>query len=221
MKFRFLNVYTSRLKEQLQFYNEVLNLPVNKVSNSSFQIQIGYSLLEFSKSRSTKPYHVAFHIPARMEEQALEWLKKRVSILRAGNEEIIDFPAWQARSIYFYDQDRNIIEFISRKKLFEAGVNEFTAEQIIGISEIGLATENVGMNFKLLNDNYGLQKFTGDYERFCATGDDEGLFIIIDKHNKNWIPTGDTAYASPFEIEFSNEGAIYRTAYKNDRLQLL
>lgn len=221
MKIEFLKLYTARLEEQLTFYKDVLGLPIKKSSDSSFQVMMGYSQVEFYRKESATPYHLALHIPAKQEEQALEWLQKRVSILKDGNNEIIDFPAWKARSVYFYDADRNIVEFISRKDFFEPAFKNFSEESIIGISEIGMATENVEEKFRFLNDNFGLQKFTGDYEQFCATGDDEGLFIIINKNLKDWIPTGDQAFASPFEVKFSVEKASFGMAFNNDRLQHL
>ncbi len=221
MKIEFLKLFTSRIEEQLEFYNKVLHLPVKRTSDSFFQVEVGYSHIEFVQKESATPYHLALHIPAQQEVQALEWLQNRVSVLKSENQEILDFPAWNARSVYFYDADKNIVEFISRKDFFEPAAENFSEESILGISEIGVATENVEEQFRFLNDNFGLQKFSGDYERFCATGDDEGLFIIINKSIKDWIPTGDKAFASPFEIKFSVEQATSRVAFENDRLQLV
>ncbi len=221
MKIEFLKIVTPRLEEQLEFYKNVLHLPVKKISNSSFHVEMGYTQVEFCQKEGATPYHLAIHIPAQQEKQALVWLKQRVDILKDGEDEIIDFPAWKARSVYFYDADKNIVEFISREDLFEPAAEDFSEESIIGISEMGMATEDVEEKFRFLNNHFGLQKFSGDYERFCATGDDEGLIIIINKKIKDWIPTGDKAYASPFEIKFSVEKAISRVAFQNDRLKLL
>lgn len=221
MKIEFLTLYTNQLEEQLRFYERVLKMPVQNITNLSFQVVMGYTILEFQKVETATPYHFAIHIPARQEEQALEWLRERVGILTDQGEEIIDFPAWKARSVYFYDADKNIVEFISREDLFPADSEKFSEESLLGICEIGVATENVEEKFRFLNDHFGLQKFTGDYERFCATGDDGGLFIIINKEIKDWIPTGDTAFASPFEIEFSVKGASSRVAFNNDLFKML
>lgn len=221
MKIEFLKLFTPNLREQLQFYGEVLELPLKSHSETSFQVQIGYSILEFQQEESATPYHVAFHIPALQEEIALGWLEERVEILKDGDDKIIDFPAWKARSMYFYDASNNILEFISRKGYFLPTSEEFSAESIKGISEIGLATENVEEKFNFLNTHCGLTKFTGDYQHFCATGDDEGLFIVINKAEKDWIPTGDKAFASPFEIKISVKNAIFGCAFENERLRLL
>lgn len=221
MKIEFLKLFTPNITAQQRFYNEVLGLHVERVSKATFRVKIGYSILEFEEDKTATPYHVAFHIPARQEAVALKWLKERVQILPDDGDEIIDFPAWKAKSLYFYDEDRNILECISRRQLFEAASEEFSAESILGISEIGLATTNVHENFNFLNTNFGLTKFTGDYEHFCATGDDQGLFIIINKAQKDWIPVGDKAFASPFEVKISVQNAIFGASYQHERLTLL
>lgn len=221
MKIIHLKIFTTQLEEQLEFYRETLQLPVNKVSDIAFQVKIGYSILEIEERTGATPYHIAFHIPARQDQKALDWLKERVEILQDAGQEIIDFPAWRAKSIYFYDADRNILELISREDVFAFAKKEFSEEDILGISEIGLATRKVRETFDFLNKNFGLEKFSGDYERFCATGDDLGLFIIINKDQKDWIPTGDKAFASAFEIKIDVKNVIFGTSYYNETLKLL
>lgn len=220
MKINFLKLYTPHIQSQLNFYRKVLDLPVKEGKEDTFQVQVGYSILEFQQESSATPYHLAFHIPALQEEKALQWLKPKVEILKDGDSEIIDFPGWKAKSIYFYDEDQNIVEFISRKDLFKPVSEEFTAKSLLGISEIGLATEDVSEKFDFLNTNCGLGIFTGDTERFCATGDDSGLFIVINKNQKDWIPTGDPAAASAFDIGITTEKDNFRMAFENDRLEL-
>ncbi|WP_424494378.1 VOC family protein [Salinimicrobium sp. GXAS 041] len=221
MRIEHLKLYTNRLEEQRKYYEEVLELPVKSTSKSTFLVQLGFSVLEFQKEKAAMPYHIAFHIPAYKEKEALKWLKQRVEILKDDGEEIVDFPGWKAKSIYFYDADKNIVEFISRRHCFPSEEKRFSAEDMVGISEIGVATDNVKRIFTFLHEYIGLDKFTGDYERFCATGDDEGLFIVINKNMKNWIPTGEKAFSSGFEIELTSGLGKTKLEFKNDRLQLL
>ena len=221
MKIEFLKVYSPNLKEQRNFYSQVLQLPVKEVSETNFSVKIGYSILEFEENPKATPYHIAFHIPPQKIKESANWLRNRVEILPDDGEEIIDFPAWKAKSAYFYDADKNIIEFISRRDLFEPSEEPFSAEQMLGIAEIGLATESVEEKFNFLNSSFGLTKFTGDYQHFCATGDDEGLFIIINRHQKDWIPTGDMAYPSEFEIRAGVKNAIFGAVFRSEKLQLL
>lgn len=221
MKINFLKIYTTNLEQQLEFYRNVLLLPVERISEDLIEVGVGYSTLQIQEKSAATPYHIAFHIFARQEEQALEWLKARVAILKNGEEEIVDFSNWKAKSIYFYDADKNVLEFISRRHLFPQKTQEFSEKSITGISEIGLACSNVKKAFDFLNWQFSLEKFTGDYERFCAIGNDDGLFIAIDKNKKDWFPSSDKAFSSDFEIRFSTGSKTGNLSYTNERLELL
>ena len=220
MKVTFLKIFTSRTQEQKRFYEDVLDLKVLD-QGSSFSIQIGFTEIEFVEDAKARPYHLAFHIPGGTEKEALEWLKSRTGILKNQGDEITNFPAWNARSVYFYDAGQNILEFISRRDFLVQEKQGFSQERILGVSEIGLATDAVKEKFEFLSAKLGLEKYSGDTRRFCATGDDEGLFIVIDKNRKDWIPTGDKAFASAFEVRLSTDTGIFDLAFKNDRLLLL
>lgn len=221
MKIEYLKIFSSNPEKQKAFYRDVLQLPVKETSEGNLQVSIGYSQLEIEAKKDATPYHLAFHIPPHREQVALDWLEKRTEILKSNGEKLVDFPAWNARSLYFYDTDKNILEFISRRELFPPVEGAFSSEEILGISEIGLATRDVKEKFDFLNKNAGLEKYFGDYEHFCAVGDDEGLFIVINKEQKDWIPTGDRAFASLFEIKISVEKALFGAVFTNDRLILL
>lgn len=221
MKIRHLKIFSEKLQEQLYFYEKVLDQEVFQRSQESFSLKIGYSILTFQKKDNFTPYHIAFHIPAEQEKKALIWLKEMVPILKDENQEIIDFPAWKAKSIYFYDADKNVVEFISRKAHFPTEKSVFSGKSLAGISEIGVATSKVNSVYEVLNRIFGLKKFTGDFEVFCATGDDEGLFIVTDKNKKDWFPSGDKAFASGFEIEFEEAGKIGKLAFSRERIDIL
>ena len=221
MKIERLKIGSSKPEEQLEFYRDVLGLEVLQQKADSFKVRAGYSLLEFHLQENATPYHIAFHIPAYREEQALQWLKTRTAIITDGEQELVDFPHWNARSVYFYDADHNILEFISRRHCFPSESEGFSSQDILGISEIGLATSNVKETFDFLHNNFHLNKFTGDTEVFCATGDDQGLFIVVNKEKKSWFPSNDPALAADFEIKFTTEGGPSEIAYKNQRLELL
>ena len=51
-----------------------------------------------------------------------------------------------------------------------------------------------------MNEIESIQKFSGDFERFCAVGDDNGLFILVNNKLKKWFPTGDLIEQSDFKI---------------------
>ncbi|WP_121346356.1 VOC family protein [Gillisia mitskevichiae] len=221
MKISRLYINCKNLVKQQKFYKEILGLEIYNVSSNSFEVQVGYSALRFQEAVDFTPYHIAFHIPDKEEERALEWLKNRVEVLKYDGLEIVDFKGWNAKSLYFYDADKNILEFISRRKFNGESSKIFSEKSILGISEIGLATNDIQEKFKFLNKNVGLEIFDGDFEKFCAIGDDEGLLISINSTLKTWFPTGDAAYNSAFEIQLEHKEKEYLLQYTGEKLKLI
>lgn len=219
MKINRLEIKTDKLNAQLHFYRDVLGLVTRDENDHSFEVLIGYSVLKFISSRNFTPYHIAIHIPNKQEENALLWLKEKVEILKNEGDEIVDFPAWNARSVYFYDEDKNVMELISRRNFHAPDSPEFSQKNFLGIAEIGLPTTNIREKFDLLNSHFHLEKFDGNFEVFCAIGDNNGLFIAIDKNKKVWFPTNDKAYSSNFRIKFTNRGNAYSFNFKEDSLE--
>ncbi len=219
MKIRKLTIFTSQLQEQLKFYRDNLQMEIRNQSEEHFNLIAGYSVLEFRQREKSTPYHIAFHIPDKQEEEALRWLKERVSILKSNSDEIIDFSNWDAKSVYFYDEDKNVIEFISRGHLNKPESAIFSGKSIVGISEIGIPTENIQEKFDFLQQNCSLEIFDGSFERFCAIGDPQGLFITINKNMKDWFPTGDKAFSSDFEIEFTHKEKSCHLQFLNNELK--
>ena len=205
------------LKQQ-EFYRDVLGLELCNSTQVSFELHLGYSILYFQQKEDFTPYHIAFHIPDSSEVAALNWLKKRVLVLPFEAQEIIDFPAWNAKSIYFYDADKNIMEFISRRDYNGKSSINFSEKSILGISEIGLATNTIEKQYHLLNSQCTLEVYDGNFEKFCAIGDDEGLFITINSEKKTWFPTGDIAHNSEFNIQIIQDKHEYKLQYKDNVL---
>lgn len=220
MKIEELEIYTTRLAEQKNFYREILELEILNENQISFEVQLGFSILKFVYKKNSTPYHIAIHITDKQEEKALDWLKSRGKILKAGNDEIIDFSNWNAKSVYFYDKDLNIMELISRRDFIKSESSEFSSKNLLGIAEIGLATNDLNDKFQFLKDKCKLQVYGGDCKIFCAIGDDQGLFITIDKNLKDWFPTGDKAFSSNFRIKFQNKGKRFELQFANDELAL-
>jgi len=205
MKIHKLQIYSDNIKEQLRFYRDKLNLKITDYSDDYFEVETGYSTIRFQHRENATSYHIAFHVPDNQQNEALEWVKERVPVLEGNGQEIVDFMAWSAKSLYFYDEDKNIIEFISRESFSKPDSALFSEKSIVGISEVGLVTENIQEKFDFLNANFQLEKYDGDLEHFCAIGDDEGLLLTINQKLKDWFPTDDKAYKSEFEIEFTNK----------------
>lgn len=213
-----LEVNTGNMEEQLAFYRDSLEVQVDKIEDGSFEVVLGYSVLKFIQDEEATPYHIAIHIPDNEEEKALEWLKSRVSVLKNEGNEIIDFSGWNAKSLYFYDKNKNVMEFIARKDLNPSAAIEFSGHSLHGIAEVGLATHNIEEKYNFLNKHCGLEVYDGSFQEFCAIGGDRGLLITIDKNVKKWFPTGDRAFASEFRMSFSHGDERHDITYIKDRL---
>lgn len=219
MKINELKLYSNHLKEQKEFYVNLFELDLVKESESSFTVKVGESLLSFIKSDHNPYYHIAINIPANQIFESHNWLRDKSDILPYENKEIVDFPNWNAKSIYFYDADKNIIEFIARRNLNINSYHSFSGKSLLHISEIGLPTNDVPKVFKKLNKDYALEKFDCDLKRFCAVGDENGLFIVVNYNLKKWLPTWDEALPFPFEINFSNSrGKTYNLRIEKESI---
>ncbi len=215
-----LTIYTSNLKSQLEFYRDELNFKIENYSEDSFEIIAGYSRLIFEYSERSTPYHIAFHVPDRQEDVVAEWLEGIVPVLGYNEKKIIDFPNWQARSVYFYDKDKNIMEFISRRDFKKGDTGIFSPSEIIGIAEVGLVTKNIRDKFEHLKLKCGLEKYDGDLERFCAIGEPSGLLITIHKEKKDWFPTNDKAFSSEFKLDFRHNSKYFQLEFREDELEI-
>ncbi|MCM4171879.1 glyoxalase [Arenibacter sp. TNZ] len=220
MKIQELRLYSPKIRVQERFYSQVLGLPIIDRSNSHVSIQIGNSILHFEYRQTATPYHFAINIPSNKEEEALKWLKSRCPILKDGQDELINFTAWNAKAIYFYDEAQNIVELIARKNLKNASDHNFGQEQFLEISEIGVPTTDIEREYNSLTKVLDITIYDGGFGNFCAIGDENGLFICINRNRKNWYPTQDKAYPSEFEIKLSQKGKIYGIEFKNGKIKV-
>lgn len=220
MQIQKLKIFSKHIEAQLKFYRDELGFEIRNYSEKSFEIICGYSILNISYSEQSQPYHIAFHIPDLQIDEALSWLERLVPVLKNNGEKVVDFNNWNAKSIYFYDEDRNIMEFISRKKFSKPKSAIFNPEEIVGIAEVGLVTRDVQEKFETLKLQCGLNQYDGDLEKFCAIGEDSGLLITIDKDKKDWFPTGDEAQTANFEMEFSHKSKKFRLLFQEDKLHI-
>jgi len=200
MKIKTLKIFTSQLQSQINFYNKNLQLPLIKETSTSAQFKIGDSILILEYKANATPYHFAINIPPHKESEALEWLNRRAAILEDNGKKIIDFKSWNAHSIYFYDNDKNIVELISRNNINDERKEKFRENQFLNISEIGLAVSDIEKTVFEINNIKKMKIFDGDYDKFCALGDENGLLILVDKNKKDWFPEDGRAVSSDFEL---------------------
>lgn len=220
MIIKHLTLYTAQLQKQTDFFSNVLSLNLVDKTNQSASFQIGQSILKFEYKDEVKPYHFAINIPANKASEALAWLKSRVDIIKDEDNEIIDFEDWNADAVYFYGPENNILELIARKNLDNKSNKVFDENLMLEISEIGIPTFDISKEYNLLKETTGLPIHSGSMRRFCSAGDDNGLFIIINRDLKKfWFPTEDIPYSADFKISFVEQDVEYSFTYDNEILK--
>jgi hypothetical protein len=107
---------------------------------------------------------------------------------------IVKFSNWNARSIYFFDNNGNILEFICRDDLYNHSNDEFSSKSILSINEVGLVNDSPIEFCKKI-----ISKIKTDFyqkgpvsEIFCVLGADSGL-LVVSSSKRNWFPTDQPA----------------------------
>ena len=199
-----LSLLTADIDATANFYQNILGLSLIEKNKNSASFQAGSSVLRFISVKDIHPiYHFAFNIPCNQIEQALQWAKGKVEIIpETDNNIIADFKNWNARAFYFYDNNRNIVEFIARFDLNNDSNQPFTGPSIASVSEAGIPVNDVQQACNELKIKYRLDYFTKQppLNGFAAVGDDEGLLIMVDI-NRNWYPTQHPSSAFYLQME--------------------
>ncbi len=207
MRIRGLTLQSTRLDAQGHFYGEVLGLPLVERTQSFVRFQAGRTLLTLEQSAQplAHHYHIAFNIPEHQFDDAKMWLEERVSLLApddAPRQTTFDFRDWNAHTLYFRDEDGNVLEFIARHNLRHFIGRPFDSRNILNVSEVGLAAPSVIDLVNKIQRATSLEVWRGHgSDTFTAVGDEEGLLIVV-AQGRNWLPTSDTpAYPLPVQIE--------------------
>ena len=195
MKIIKLQLYTSQLQDLKIFYMMVLGFELQNENEGTFTIKAGSTLLEFRWADPTQEaspsYHFAFNIPENQIEDARRWLYSRsIPLLQHEENDILDFPHWNAKALYFLDPANNVVEFIARHDLDNASSANFDASSIVSVCEIGMPVPDVAIMHAQVKDAFDLSHYSkvGNKVNFCPMGDPQGLFIIV-RPNRTWLPT--------------------------------
>jgi catechol-2,3-dioxygenase len=204
-----LELLTADLQAQQDFYANILELP-SKLTTSGLEVKPGNTELLFTQAPLDfdGAYHFAFNIPGNQFQRAKQWISARLLLLpdEKGQDEF-QFESWNSESVYFKDPAGNVLEFIARHNLEEAGEGEFNSRQILKISEIGLPSEDVLTLTDQLCRQLGLSVFKQEpNEIFTPVGDDNGL-LIVPVQGRIWIPnSGVPAKLLPVTVKGNTNG---------------
>jgi catechol 2,3-dioxygenase-like lactoylglutathione lyase family enzyme len=182
------------------FFENVLLLKVDGRADGdadTVQVRIGATMLELTEDRETVGrHHLAITIPSNKFSAARDWLEPRSTLIGTPDADEFEFAAWNARSLYFSGPDRSVLELIIRRDLDNDTRGAFTSADLLCISEVGVATNDVLAMAEFLRTEADVRPYAGDPGRtFAPVGDTDGLLILVPP-GRPWFPTTDRG-ASP------------------------
>ncbi len=212
-----LTLATGDPEELKKFYSEELGfVEIEAISASDgFSFRAGHSRINFIPGDKDARYHFAFNIRPDQLEASMQWLDRHgIDLIpdKSSNKNIVDFPNWKAKSIYFFDPMGNIVELIARASISPAGnAPKFSAKSIISVSEIGIVCDEVGAMRQWIEMSHGLSGFARQInsEDFSALGDDEGLLLLVPK-NRPWYMGNFEAKHFPIALTGMNAGNSFK-----------
>lgn len=180
--------------ELKKFYSGELGFEEISAATDSdgYSFQAGHTRVNFIPGDRDAKYHFAFNIKPDQLHDAVKWMNScGVELVFSPEDKgvIVDFPNWWAKSIYFFDPAGNIVELIARGGIGAAGnAPAFSASSIVGVSEIGVVTEDVLSMREWIGATHGIPAFSRhqNTEEFSAMGDDHGLILIV-RTGRNWF----------------------------------
>lgn len=206
-----LELLSDDLTATAKFYKEVLGLDAFWWGTKSVTFHVGYTKLIYRKSDGMKPvYHFAIDVPNNRFEQALTVVKSKTPLIPVEGSDVANFVNWKAKSLYFYDNNGNILELITRYANQVYAKEEFSGKSYISVSEIGMVANNVPELADTMKKLFGIPIFHRQPrgEHFTVSGDDEGLFIIASK-DREWYPTDKKSKSFYTRILFMDKGSVY------------
>ena len=216
MKIIELKIWTNDLAGTERFYSRQLGFQKQDKNSEEVSYQVGTTRLSFQASSDTQPnYHIAFNIASNQIEDALDWIRGRVSLIEIPDGElIVDFTGWKAKSFYFWDNNGNILEFIARSGLQINNTPPFDPSHILSVSEIGLPVDHVGDISAWFQKEYGFPVFSRQEpkENFIALGDDEGLLLLVPE-GRNWYPTNHPSVKSGTKMRVMQGSRVFDLSF--------
>ena len=129
---------------------------------------------------------------------------QKFNLINFNGQNEFDFKSWNAEAIYFFDPSGNILEFIARHSLNNKTENDFSGNNILSVSEIGMPVHDVKNFYDRINEVFKTPVFSGDMKSFTAAGDDKGLFIIVPE-KRNWYPGCSEAGIFPIKVKIVSD----------------
>jgi catechol-2,3-dioxygenase len=202
VRFKRLSLLTKPLESMKAFYGKTMGFQLEEEADDSFTVVAGDSKIDFRRAEDhANPfYHFAFSISENKIEAAKTWTEARTIVLTQSStgRQIIHFRNWNAHAMYFLDPGGNIGEFIAHHSLDTSSEGEFSLEDLLYTSEIGLVVDDVHEAAKEIEPLVGIKNARRGSRNFAAVGDARGYFIIV-PNQRVWLPTDDVK-AEPYIV---------------------
>lgn len=215
MKITELTLAAPHPDEMKKFYNGALGFKEIEAGSDTdgFSFQAGHTRVNFIPGDRDAKYHFAFNIKPDQLNDAVKWINScGVELVFSPEDKgvIVDFLNWWAKSIYFFDPAGNIVELIARGGIGAAGnAPAFSSDSIVGISEIGIVTDDVVSMREWIETTHGINAFSrhSNTDQFSALGDDHGLILIVTT-GRNWFMGNFPAEHYPVSVTCDVEGSL-------------
>ena len=173
-----------------RFYGGELGLDVVR-DLTRVTVTLGLTRMMFEQREYEGAHHLAFTIPTGMFLQAKAWIEARAPLLgRDGVDEFEGPSSWNSRSVYFDGPDGQVLELIERRRLQHPNTDHFGPDNLLCVSEVGVAVPEVLRMVDLLSAK-GIEPYgSPPSEGFAAVGDIYGMLILVSP-GRGWMPTAD------------------------------
>lgn len=219
MKIKELKLGSKNIQKQKEFYADILGFETEQNSTNKITVKAGFTKLVFSEElESPELYHFAFLTPAGSVEACMQFVESReIELLPFEGDKVIHFDT--GRSIYFFDADGNIAEFIERPSLDYPPKETFDINDVICLNEIGLPVQNTLEISHELMSSCSIRPINPKAwnENFCWVGDHEGAVIVV-KEGRHWMPTEIPAVINDLEIEYEENNISMAINCKSGKL---
>jgi catechol 2,3-dioxygenase-like lactoylglutathione lyase family enzyme len=187
------------------FYGDLLGLPGD---SAALSWQVGSARLSFTALDGGAPfYHFALLVPGNRFAAASAWLADRAELLPhpdSGRTDF-DFDFWDAQACYVHDPAGSIVELIAHRGEAERADGEFSAADLVAISEVGLVAPDPGNLADRIRDELGISLWYGDVvgESSLAFVGRKAHTLILCRPGRGWLPTGRPAEIHPVDVTLS------------------
>jgi catechol 2,3-dioxygenase-like lactoylglutathione lyase family enzyme len=211
MKFAEIRLRATRTDVLAEFYAGRLGVRLIEHTSQHVCLRVGRSMLTFVQDDVQSQHHFAFNIPPDRFAEAKTWLSAHCPLVMGEDgEDAFHFADWQADAVYFYDPAGNLVELIARHTLPDRHDGPFDASALLGVSEIGVVTDDVRATASRACQTLGAPIYRSQLnEAFVPVGDEEGLLIIVAR-GRPWFPDRMIA-GQPSCVDIVLDGAVTAT----------